>query len=97
MGKDDTCPSEVKAITLHPAYSMTNTQTKIQTLDGTKVTYSSWTKLFRFHAKAYKVLDHIDDTSAPKETDPTYLQWVEIDALVLQWIYNTLVNSWFEF
>ncbi|KAI3710146.1 hypothetical protein L2E82_39920 [Cichorium intybus] len=93
MGKDDSGSSEVKTTTLHPAYTVTNIQTKIRTLDGTKVTYSSWTKLFRLHAKAYKVLDHIDDTPAPKETDPTYLQWVEIDALVLQWIYSTLSDE----
>lgn len=57
--------SEVKATVLHPAYTVTNIQTKIRTLDGTKVTYSSWTKLFRLHAKAYKVLNRIDGTPAP--------------------------------
>ena len=72
---------------------MTNIQTKIRTLDGSKVTYSSWTKLFRLHAKAYKVLDHIDDTPAPPKIDPGYHQWVEIDALVLQWIYSTLSDE----
>ncbi|CAH1449194.1 unnamed protein product [Lactuca virosa] len=50
-------------------------------------------KLFRLHAKAYKVLDHIDDTPASVDTDPEYLQWAEIDAHVLQWIYNTLSDE----
>lgn len=93
MGKDDSGSSEVKATTLHPAYTVTNVHAKIRTLDGVKVTYSSWTKLFRLHAKAYKVLDHIDGMKAPVEIDPGYDQWVEIDALVLQWIYNTLSDD----
>ncbi|KAL7597294.1 uncharacterized protein LOC111911387 [Lactuca sativa] len=93
MAKDDACSSEVKVTVLHPAYTVTNIQTKIRTLDGVKVTYSSWIKLLRLHAKAYKVLDHINGTPAPKETDPTYLQWMEIDALVLQWIYNKLSDE----
>ena len=93
MAKDDAGSSEVKTTALHPAYTITNIHTKIRTLDGVKVTYSSWTKLFRLHANAYKVLDHIDGTPAPKETDPTYLQWMEIDALVLQWIYSTLSDE----
>ncbi|KAI3690613.1 hypothetical protein L2E82_48745 [Cichorium intybus] len=84
---------DAKATTLHPAYSVTNIQTKIRTLDGTKVTYSSWTKLFCLHAKAYKVSDHINGTPPPIETDPGYVQWAEIDALVLQWIYSTLSDE----
>ncbi|KAI3669195.1 hypothetical protein L6452_40422 [Arctium lappa] len=90
---NDASSSKDKATTLHPAYTVTNIQTKIRTLDGSKVTYSSWTKLFRLHAKAYKVLDHIDDTPAPPQTDSGYHQWVEIDALVLQWIYSTLSDE----
>lgn len=55
--------------------------------------HSSWKKLFCHHANDYKVLDHIDETPTLKETDPTYLQCVEIDALVFQWIYNTLSDE----
>ncbi|XP_023771667.1 uncharacterized protein LOC111920323 [Lactuca sativa] len=84
---------EVKDMALHPAYTVTNIQTKIRTLDGSKVTYSSWKKLFPLYAKAYKVLDHINDTPEPVDTNPGYLQWAEIDALVLQWIYNTLSDE----
>nr|KAJ0206286.1 hypothetical protein LSAT_V11C500264320 [Lactuca sativa] len=93
MDRDDASLSEVKATTLRPTYSITNIQTKIQLLDGVKVAYSSWTKLFHLHVKTYKVLDHINVTPVPKETDPTYLQWKEIDALVLQWIYSTLSDE----
>ncbi|CAH1432940.1 unnamed protein product [Lactuca virosa] len=37
MGKDDSGSSEVKATALHPAYTVTNVQTKIRTLDGVKI------------------------------------------------------------
>lgn len=92
MAGDDTSkpPAGDPKPTLHPAYTVTNIQHKIRTLDGTDTTYSTWVKLFKLHAKAYKVLDHIDGTSAPDDDDPAYPQWVEIDALVLQWIYGTI-------
>ncbi|XP_076885598.1 uncharacterized protein LOC143535139 [Bidens hawaiensis] len=76
--------------TLHPVYSVTNIQQKIRTLDGEEVTYSAWTKLFKLHAKGYKVSHHIDETPPPAKTDETYESWAEIDAIVLQWIYGTI-------
>ncbi|XP_022041071.1 uncharacterized protein LOC110943642 [Helianthus annuus] len=78
---------------LHPAYSVTNVQSKIRTLDGVKVTYTSWVKLFKLHVVAYQVIDHIDGTDPPAETTPEYRQWKEIDALVLQWIYSTVSDD----
>ncbi|XP_021983889.1 uncharacterized protein LOC110879682 [Helianthus annuus] len=96
MPKSDDSPSQPDkpAVTpLHPAYTVTNVQSKIRTLDGTKVTYSQWVKLFTFHAIAYKVLDHIDDTQKPTKTDPDYETWKEIDALVSQWIYSTISDD----
>nr|KAJ0186153.1 hypothetical protein LSAT_V11C900497950 [Lactuca sativa] len=66
MGKDDVGSSEVKVTTLHPTHIVTNIQTKIRTLDGTNVIYSSWKK---------------------------FVWRLEIDALVLQWVYNTLSNE----
>ncbi|KAL9999878.1 putative RNA-directed DNA polymerase [Helianthus debilis subsp. tardiflorus] len=98
MSKSDEHPSsstQKPSPALHPAYSVTNIQSKIRTLDGTSVTYSSWVKLFKFHAVAYRVLDHIDGTSKPPEdTDPTYSDWKEVDALVSQWIYSTVSDEW---
>ncbi|KAJ0879831.1 putative RNA-directed DNA polymerase [Helianthus annuus] len=85
--------SDPKTPSLHPAYTVTNIQNKVRTLDGTKVTYSSWVKLFKLHAKAYKVLDHIDGTAPPEEIDDNYSSWYEIDALILQWIYATLSDE----
>ncbi|KAJ0545503.1 hypothetical protein HanRHA438_Chr08g0335771 [Helianthus annuus] len=78
---------------LHPAYTVTNIQNKVRTLDGVKVTYSSWVKLFKLHAKAYKVLDHVDGTTPPNEETTEYAAWAEIDALILQWLYATLSDD----
>ncbi|XP_035832908.1 uncharacterized protein LOC118481771 [Helianthus annuus] len=96
MPKSDGEPSNLEKpshTSLHPAYSVTNIQSKIRTLDGTKVTYSSWVKLFQFHAIAYKVLDHLDETPSPDPKDPTYPTWKEIDALVSQWIFSTVSDD----
>ncbi|XP_076894545.1 uncharacterized protein LOC143546872 [Bidens hawaiensis] len=78
---------------LHPTYSVNNIQSKIRTLDGTTVTYSACIKLFKFHATAYRVLNHLDDTPPPADTDPTYPAWKELDALVSQWIYSCVSDD----
>ncbi|KAJ0435455.1 hypothetical protein HanIR_Chr17g0893471 [Helianthus annuus] len=93
----ETTDSSTKTTTekqpLHPAYTVTNINNKIRTLDGKKVTYSSWVKLFKLHVRAYKVHQHIDGSDPPAETDPTYPAWSELDALILQWIYSTLSDD----
>ncbi|XP_022004618.1 uncharacterized protein LOC110902214 [Helianthus annuus] len=43
-------PNEKLVVALLPAYTITNIQNKVRILDGTKVTYSSWVKLFTSHA-----------------------------------------------
>ncbi|XP_074274044.1 uncharacterized protein LOC141597479 [Silene latifolia] len=78
---------------LHPVYTVTNIQNKVRVLDGVKVPYSSWVRLFLLHARGYKVLHHIDGTPAPAKTDATYDEWCEVDAHVLQWIYVTLSDD----
>ncbi|XP_035845371.1 uncharacterized protein LOC110935126 [Helianthus annuus] len=78
---------------LHPVYTVTNIQHKVRVLDGTKVTYTSWVKLFMLHAKGYEVLHHIDGTDPPASTDPEYTAWAKIDSIVLQWIYGTLFDD----
>ncbi|KAI3673913.1 hypothetical protein L6452_40044 [Arctium lappa] len=87
--KSDANPSK----SLHPVYTVTNIQNKVRILDGTKVTYSSWVRLFKLHARGYKVVDHIDGTAPPAKTDPAYEAWSEIDAIVLEWIYGTLSDD----
>ncbi|XP_074284315.1 uncharacterized protein LOC141608867 [Silene latifolia] len=90
MSGTDRTPPPPPQPKLHPVYSVTNIQNKVRVLDGVKVPYSSWVKLFKLHARGYKVLHHIDGTRKPAETDSTYEEWCEIDAHVLQWIYGTL-------
>ncbi|KAD5508849.1 hypothetical protein E3N88_16552 [Mikania micrantha] len=95
MAKDDTTSDHPpsKPSSLHPAYSVSNIQTKIRTLDGTKVTYSSWVALFCLHVVAYKVLNHIDGTPTPVSLPVDAASWQELDALVLQWIYSTVSDD----
>ncbi|KAI3830068.1 hypothetical protein L1987_04201 [Smallanthus sonchifolius] len=94
-GKEESSGNNEGKTYLHPAYTVTNIDKKIKTLGGKTdgVPYSSWVKLFHIQATAYKVLDHIDGFDPPDESDPGYGQWVEIDALVLQWILNTISDE----
>lgn len=90
----------VKANTpsIHPALTITNF-IKI-TLDIEKSQYNTWFELFKIHAQASEVLDHIlppsmtdDLSSSPslKETNPAL--WKHLDAIVLQWIYGTIFTD----
>ncbi|XP_074315643.1 uncharacterized protein LOC141651848 [Silene latifolia] len=90
MSGDLNPPPPPQTPKLHPVYSVTNIQHNVRVLDGVKVSYSSWVKIFKLHARGYKVLHHIDGTRKPAETDATYEEWCEIDSHVLQWIYGTL-------
>ncbi|KAD6795699.1 hypothetical protein E3N88_06595 [Mikania micrantha] len=45
---------------LHPVHTVTSIKHKVRVLDGVKVSYSSWVKLFQLHARGYDVLHHID-------------------------------------
>nr|GLL35266.1 hypothetical protein D5086_0000195000 [Ipomoea trifida] len=84
---------------LHPALTVSNINTFIKvTLDIEKGQYITWSELFKIHAKAYKVLDHIippskekaksNSSLSLKDTDPEL--WSRVDAIVLQWIYDTI-------
>nr|GMD22937.1 retrovirus-related Pol polyprotein from transposon TNT 1-94 [Ipomoea batatas] len=71
------------------------------TLDIEKGQYITWSELFKIHAKAYKVLDHIippskekaksNSSLSLKDTDPEL--WSRVDAIVLQWIYGTISDD----
>ncbi|KAJ0453942.1 hypothetical protein HanIR_Chr15g0734711 [Helianthus annuus] len=87
--KPETSAAATKPTARHPAYPVTNIQSKIRTT----VTYSSWVQLFQLHVVAYKVVDHINGTSPPSKEDPSYPQWKELDALVLQWIFSTVSDN----
>ncbi|KAJ0620861.1 hypothetical protein HanIR_Chr01g0002231 [Helianthus annuus] len=94
MGDKNQNPTDPNPKSLHPVYSVTNIQNKVRTLDGDKVTYSDWVKLFKLHAHGYEVLKHIDGSGPPAKTDPSYEAWSKIDSIVLQWIYGTLSDSY---
>ncbi|KVH88653.1 hypothetical protein Ccrd_026215 [Cynara cardunculus var. scolymus] len=85
--------SSTKLKPLHPAYNVTNINNKVRTLDGTKITYSTWVKLFRLHATAYKAMDHITNVPPPEKDAPEYAEWKEVDSLVLHWIYSTVSDE----
>ncbi|KAM0059889.1 hypothetical protein Hdeb2414_s0005g00186311 [Helianthus debilis subsp. tardiflorus] len=94
MGDQSEKQSEKQTNTqLHPVYTVTDITRKVRVLDGVKVTYSSWVKLFQLHARGYKVSSHIDGTPAPQTTDPTFEAWEDVDSIVLQWIYGTLSDD----
>ncbi|XP_021979398.1 uncharacterized protein LOC110875510 [Helianthus annuus] len=82
-----------KPNTLHPAYSVTNINAKIRTLDGTNVTYSNWVKLFNLHVTAYKVANHIDGSPAPAKTALDYDVWKELDAEILKRIIDNNASA----
>ncbi|XP_035838969.1 uncharacterized protein LOC118486552 [Helianthus annuus] len=80
------------AISLHPAYSVTNIQTKIPTLDGSKVTYSSWVKLFQLHAVTLHIRSPITLTRhlrlLTQHQNMTYGR-----NLMPVWIYSTVSDD----
>ncbi|XP_056695648.1 uncharacterized protein [Spinacia oleracea] len=74
----------------HLALNVTNGKAFIPLiLDVDNVQYAPWATLFRNTAKVYIVLDHID----PKVKKPSDMDddlWDRLDAIVLQWLYDTI-------
>ncbi|XP_022030869.1 uncharacterized protein LOC110931801 [Helianthus annuus] len=93
MGDKSSTSTNPTPNSLHPVYTVTNIQHKVRMLDGTKVSYPSWVKLFMLHATGYEVVHHIDGTPAPGKDAADYPAWKKIDAVVLQWIYGTLSDE----
>ncbi|XP_020266216.1 uncharacterized protein LOC109841681 [Asparagus officinalis] len=83
-----------KSSSFHPALAVTNIKSFIPiTLEMEKVHYSSWAELFKIHATAYDVIQHIlppseKDAAATPTIDKA--SWARLDAIVLQWIYGTI-------
>ncbi|XP_021747222.1 uncharacterized protein LOC110713067 [Chenopodium quinoa] len=59
------------------------------TLDPEKVQYSNWVELFKCHAHAFNVLDHID-SKTKKPADVFDAMWKKLDSVVKNWIYDTI-------
>ena len=59
--------------------------------------YNIWLELFKIHARAYLVNDHMimsmEYTTVPilKETNPKL--WLRFDVIDLQWIYGTIFDD----
>ncbi|KAJ9557630.1 hypothetical protein OSB04_012244 [Centaurea solstitialis] len=75
----------------HPVFAVTSIKDFIPLiLDEEKgQEYALWVELFRSHACAYDVLDHID-ASTPRPLSVDASTWNRIDAIVKQWIYLTI-------
>ena len=90
-GGEDTSkksPDNQPKTQFHPALTVSNIRTFVPiTLEIEKVQYASWAELFKIHARAYQVLDHI---IPPRDTTIDENLWSRLDAVVLQWIYGTI-------
>ncbi|XP_021738810.1 uncharacterized protein LOC110705277 [Chenopodium quinoa] len=92
-------PKTPKASPFHPAFTVTNIKSVIPiVLQMDRAQYISWVELFTINARSHQVLEHIlpspdktDNSSSLSNTDPEL--WTRLDALVLQWIYNTISND----
>jgi len=66
-------------------------------IDMEKRQYNIWLELFKIHARAYLVNDHMimsmEYTTVPilKETNPKL--WLRFDVIDLQWIYGTIFDD----
>lgn len=59
-----------------------------------KFQYSSWAVMFKIHARAYQVFNHITPPNSP--TPPSSYEnelWSRLDPIILQWIYVTISSD----
>ncbi|XP_071740427.1 uncharacterized protein [Rutidosis leptorrhynchoides] len=90
----------------HHALTISNIKNLIPiTLNIKDAQYNSWAHLFKIHCTAYDVLDHIlpttpaatDSSSSVNTNDSTNTTkdalWYHLNAIVLQWIYDTISND----
>ncbi|KAJ9547690.1 hypothetical protein OSB04_020233 [Centaurea solstitialis] len=88
MANDKDDASGSKPSSFHPALTVSNIRNFIPiTLEIENVQYASWAELFKIHARAFQVLDHI---IPPRDKDVDDTLWKRLDAIVLQWIYGTI-------
>ncbi|XP_021728756.1 uncharacterized protein LOC110695839 [Chenopodium quinoa] len=91
-GNNDTPPPPPppSSPAFHPAYAVSNIKNLMPiTLDQEESQYATWVELFRIHACAFNVLDHID-TTVDRPSDIDDFTWKRLDAIVKQWIYGTI-------
>ncbi|XP_048231265.1 uncharacterized protein LOC125370295 [Ricinus communis] len=73
------------------------------TLEMEKGHNSSWVELFKIHCRAYQVIDHIfpptqrtTETAKEKAVARDEELWSFLNAIVLQWIYDTILNDFLQ-
>ncbi|XP_060195093.1 uncharacterized protein LOC132624310 [Lycium barbarum] len=91
----DSSSSDSTKSFFHPALTVSNIKNHIFiTLQMENVQYGTWAKLFKIHAKSYRVLHHIIPPESGKEkvpkTNAEKELWLTLNATVLQWIYATI-------
>ncbi|KAJ9545467.1 hypothetical protein OSB04_025174 [Centaurea solstitialis] len=86
-----TSGDSVRSSTFHPALTVSSIKSFILIVfEIEKVQYTSWAELFKIHARAFLILDHI---VPPRDTTVESSLWSRLDAIVLQWIYGTISND----
>ncbi|XP_071738825.1 uncharacterized protein [Rutidosis leptorrhynchoides] len=87
---------------LHPAFTVSNIKNHIPiTLELKNSHYNTWSELFQITCWAYDVLDHLSHPTDSADssvttgsgTPPSSAQtalWSRLDAIVLNWLYETI-------
>ncbi|XP_021984778.1 uncharacterized protein LOC110880589 [Helianthus annuus] len=89
---------------LHPALTVSNIKTHVPViLEKDSTHYTTWKTLFKVHCQIYEVLDHLAakpaaaSSSSTSDSDKDKVVaaaaetlWIQLDAVVLQWIYATI-------
>lgn len=71
-------------------FGVTNIKTYIPLIiDLDRFNYDAWRDLFNTHCKAFKVIDHIDE-STPKSTEA---EWAKVDLIVQLWLYGSMSQN----
>lgn len=77
----------------HPAFVVTNIQNSIpMILDQEESHYAAWVEYFKIHVCAYNALDHLN-ASVPHPPEIGLITWTRLDAIVKQWIYDTIYKD----
>lgn len=82
---------------LHPATTITNILNSIPVkLDIDTGNYMSWSESFKITCRANDVLHHIIPTTPSTSQTTGDALWLRLDAIVLQWLYNTISKELME-
>ncbi|XP_055826230.1 uncharacterized protein LOC129894558 [Solanum dulcamara] len=82
----------------HPALAVSNIKNHVFiTLEMESVQYSTWTELFKIHARSHRMIDHIippvAGTEKPSQQEDDKELSSTLDAIALQWLYATISHD----